>query len=262
MYLLIGVIATATVTVSVVVYKWSSTSAPTSVVEQSLSENKDAKYTSSQSSTESSNQASAQPLKKEDAQNLRSNELSANQVNDQTAVNQQITAAPVAPSQGCFKFQYDHRDAGHKDMATCSAHRNTFKPLLSDRFSIEDLKVKNNNICVRVDGVPVKFQRVKDIIQIGALPGPESKVSVAYCIGKAKCSESCVIPRDQFMEALSGSDDEGRAFAAAKWDDKDNTDKDVTAGLSAELTGDGQDDKAVPFFKHWKLIDQKESCSS
>lgn len=104
---------------------------------------------------------------------------------------------PVAPRDGCVDLRF-------------RAASKEFVRYGKNRVVVADPRIDPESLCVRVDGTPVKFvfDPKKGEIVLGSVADVASALSVRYCFGKAKCSESCVVPRDEFMEALAGVDDE------------------------------------------------------
>ena len=139
--------------------------------------------------------------------------------NEEAAVPREIT--------GCFTQNYQHRPtAGHVDRESCAQHDN-----------VVSLDPTIKALCVRVDGVPVSFDRKKDKILIGPLAGPDSVVSVSYCLGQSRCLAPCQIPKDGFMNAIGAGEDSEPAAPAllVSWDPGDSGPaKDVTADMDVD----------------------------
>ncbi len=106
------------------------------------------------------------------------------------------------------------------------------------QLSHSDINMKT--VCVRVNDVPVKFDRVGhgNEFMIGSIAGPQSVISVKYCTGKTTCAESkkddCVVPKDEFLDAIGGGDSEDGAVA--KWENGDNAgDAKLNSDVKREL---------------------------
>lgn len=158
----------------------------------------------------------------------------------------------------CMVRTYRHKtEKDHNDREECSRHKNAFRlkddPKLVGRAS--------NSICVRVDGVPVKHEKIKGGLIIGSLPGPSSVVSVRYCLGKFKCSDNCKVPTDRFMEALGVAEPTDALLAgAANWD-SDGVDVDVTANLDPELAGGNEVEMDEDYlYQNWIEVAQHPGC--
>jgi hypothetical protein len=127
-----------------------------------------------------------------------------------------------------------------------------------------------------VNGTPVKFKlqtKPSSSIVIGAIAGPKAEISVRYCTGKASCTDSCLIPKDEFMAALGGGSDDdegslsenkktGRNTASGGWN-SDSPSKDEShlenelEKLDEETKGDRQ---KMNIFKQWVPSTATESC--
>ena len=158
---------------------------------------------------------------------------------------------------GCFTQNYQHQPTpGHTDRESCAQHANvvTLDPAI-------------HALCVRVDGVPVAYERKKEKILIGPLAGPDSVVSVSYCLGKSTCQTPCQIPRDGFMSAIgAGEDAEPQAPAVlVNWDPGDtDSARDVTAGIDEgdEHPKEKESKHALSQFKDWTPSAKRPGCST
>lgn len=139
----------------------------------------------------------------------------------------------LATQTSCFVVAYHHKPLpSHSSDEACSHHRNLIR--------LKHAGINSPSLCIRVNGTPVKFQRVEghpDQVLIGAVAGPKSVITARYCIGKVRCNEDCTIPKDEFMDAIGGSDDDSGAPAVAQWD-ADDTDEKETAEQTAKLTSE------------------------
>ena len=175
-------------------------------------------------------------------------------------------AKPLPPPElaGCFVQTFTHEKlATHDDGEECLKHRNLIQ--LSQE-GLHPSKIAGASICVKVNGSPVKYTRVKghgDLILIGAEAGPQAEISVRYCLGKALCPEDCTVKRDDFLAAIGGD----TGADSAGWDassDGKNRDAEVEkemAALSKEMGGSGVEGGV---FKGWKQKDVKtaQACGS
>jgi hypothetical protein len=151
------------------------------------------------------------------------------------------TAAPQAAVDvsreahaGCFLAKFQHsRTTGHQTRADCSKHQNEIV-LASDSGLMKALQEKAP-VCVRVDGNTIDFEKKGNRLIFGNVAGPDSVLTVRYCLGKSKCSDSCQPGKDSkekdtYMEALGASDEDDSATAsAAKWDPADQDEGDVAS---------------------------------
>jgi hypothetical protein len=181
------------------------------------------------------------------------------------------TITEVISTPTCFKLEFNHpKTAGHNSDESCSQHKNLLK--------LGHTQYNKKSVCVRVNNTPVKFEihpKNSDQLLVGAVAGPDSKISVSYCLQENLCKEDCVVPRDEFMDALSGGiSEDGKAIA---WDDSqegsetaqktkslEKTMKRELAALnegseaadgSAESSSDG-----LALFRGWKV--EKENAPS
>ena len=151
------------------------------------------------------------------------------------------------PEPECFSIAFRHKKVGgHSSNEDCSHHKNLLR-----------LKHKNVNpaaICVRVNARPVAFKQVKGAasdLLIGSIAGPEAKILVSYCVNKARCNDECKVPRDEFMDAIGGSEEE--SAKAGKWDSGDANARDVaSAKMDAEIRKEMADiDAEEDVFADW-----------
>ncbi len=126
-----------------------------------------------------------------------------------------------AMTDGCFTLTFTHKSlATHSSDDECSHHRNLIKLPRADFHS--------TSVCIRVNGTPVRHEAVSGKLGefvIGAVAGPKDVVTARFCVGKAKCSESCPYPKqeaakkDEFLEAISGGSNEDTGLA--QWEASD-----------------------------------------
>jgi hypothetical protein len=156
---------------------------------------------------------------------------------------------------GCYTTNFKHqRLKGHSNRESCGRHKNIIP--LAELRARGDL----NGICVRVDGTPVKFMREKSLLVVGPVAGPDSIVSVQYCVGKSTCTGECSVHEDSFMSAIGVV--AGDAEEEARWDPSDkNSDSDVTLALDGELKRELNDEVELSAFKGWLQISESSGCS-
>jgi|GEM_PF-1979993 len=117
-------------------------------------------------------------------------------------------AEPIAPSvpepASCLTFSFQHHAAPkHAIGPDCAHHKNRIALPQEILKGEHDL----NQLCVRVDGVPVMSVREKDTLVLGAAPRSRSIISVRACRKGTRCQESCNVPKDELMEELAGDSD-------------------------------------------------------
>ncbi len=186
-----------------------------------------------------------------------------------TAAGAPVLAAPAKPLQppelaGCFVQTFTHEKlATHDDGEECLKHRNLIQLL---QEGLHPSKIAGASICVKVNGSPVKYTRVKghaDQILIGPEAGPLAEISVRYCLGKALCPEDCTVKRDDFLAAIGGES----GADSAGWDvssDGKNRDAEVEkemAALAKEMGGSGVEGGV---FKGWmkKDVTTAQACGA
>lgn len=113
--------------------------------------------------------------------------------------------ARAEKSTPCFVFKYYHRAiAAHEDGEACLAHDNA--------LAVSDPDVDPGSVCVRVNGVPVGHRLAREgsraEVRIGPVAGPHAEVTLSYCTGKYRCDRHCEVPKDEFIEGLTASNEE------------------------------------------------------
>lgn len=156
----------------------------------------------------------------------------------------------------CFVVTYKHqKTSGHDSEESCLQHRNL--------LVLPHEKV--NSLCVRANNVPVRFERSKkktNEIVLAPVAGPDVVLTASYCTGESKCPDPCVIPKDDFMDALGGAD--GDSGQVAKWDSgaADDKEADVAAHLDTEMQNElnrlDRVDRSI--FAGWKGNSTAKTC--
>ncbi|MBC7691508.1 MAG: hypothetical protein H7222_07040, partial [Methylotenera sp.] len=147
------------------------------------------------------------------------------------------TPAEVKPVANCYVVNFKHKASSHhKTRQACAQHRNFLK--------LTDSTINLKSVCVRVDGIPVAYEQVKEKgksevsgLMLAGIAGPDSKISLKYCINKHDCNEDCKVPKDEFMDAIGGTDPaENGKVAVVRWDPSDaENDRDVVAEMDSEI---------------------------
>ena len=122
-----------------------------------------------------------------------------------------------------------------------------------------------NSVCLRVDDEVTAFERVRDGIVFGPLAGPDSRVSLTYCRGKARCPGNCQPPRDLFLEAIGAAlkKEKPARGPIAKWDPADAAEEiDPTGALEAELREVLAAEQDLTLFKQWSATQRTNGCGS
>lgn len=128
---------------------------------------------------------------------------------------------------------------------------------------ISDAELNPKTICVKVDGTPVKFdlyQKKANQILIGGVRGPKAEIIVRYCKGKQLCKEDCKIPRDEFMDAITGGDS---GDEAARWDDSKETDSEKRVAHEMNVFKEDMkaiEAKAMANMSKWEAKDAEIVC--
>lgn len=105
-------------------------------------------------------------------------------------------AVEKIPTTGCGKITY--RQKVKKSELSGDEDPSEQKNLISFRES----NVETKNICVRMEGMPIPFQRKKETITFGAVSSTTSGVTIEFCRGKSQCNIQCPIKQDSFADAL------------------------------------------------------------
>jgi hypothetical protein len=172
-----------------------------------------------------------------------------------------VAEAPKEIPVTCFVETFKHKATpGHDSDEACSHHKNL--------VTLSHKVINPKSVCVRVNDIPVKFQTVTGgELLIGSIAGPKATISVSYCTGKNTCEftkkNDCVVPKDEFLDAIGGSDtDEG---AVAQWENTGN--KEADAKLNNDVKRELADiDDAAPdqagsgIFKNWMNEKTSPSC--
>jgi hypothetical protein len=181
--------------------------------------------------------------------------------------------APVAEKDACVTVTYKHKAmASHNDEETCSHHKNWLK--------LGHANVNAKTVCVRVNGSPVHFVSIKghnDEVVFGSVAGPKSNVTVTYCTGKLTGCEAkmamqdCVVPKDEFMEAIGGESGGKPDARLGQWDPAHPSEKeaDVLAKLDGSVrreleTNDELNGRAPAgeMFKDWLAGTETSACGT
>ncbi len=190
-----------------------------------------------------------------------------------TEVTGAVAEKAVTPETQCFVASFTHKKLPtHDDPETCQRHKNIIKL----DHSLGEMK----NICVRIDGEAVEYQKIKNepkqIMILGGA-GPESKISVRYCIGNRPCPQDCKIQKrkDNFMEAVGGhaqaraKDGDESPAKVMEWDpEKTNQqDKKLIQAVAKEIEGFQEDlkndaDERNEIFTSWIGNDAEISACS
>ncbi len=166
------------------------------------------------------------------------------------------SAEALPPESACYNVTYRHRPtAGHLSREKCGEHANLIQLSLRESRA----RLNSASICVRLDGTPVPFERVRDTLWVGPLAGPNSVIQVHYCLGRARCADPCTVAPDSFLATL-GVRDHG-VPGEAQWDPDDGeASPDVTADLEAEFAEPGPGAPGLALFKDWEATRPAMGC--
>lgn len=169
-------------------------------------------------------------------------------------------SVPEGPK--CFTLTYRHKETdAHTGDEVCSQHKNII------RLKHEGVNLKT--LCVRIGKTPVPFQTVKGKpkeILVSAIAGPNSVISARYCTGAATCNEECKIPKDEFMEAIGGTEADTKDLKIAQWDPNDpEQNNGITAKLDSDLKKELGDldegpSKISHVFRDWVSGPESPAC--
>lgn len=164
-----------------------------------------------------------------------------------TTVSKTETSSPAS----CFEISFE---SDKKDLSAYS--RNLI------RLPVSAFNAKS--VCIKVNGTPVKFissKEKKNEFIIGAMTRSNSKVSVRYCEEGAQCKESCVVPKDEFIEALAGEENLSRSEHVAQGFGDTETDQKVERELAAFKDDlNGADHEKGQFYADWKNTASVPAC--
>ncbi len=178
---------------------------------------------------------------------------------------EKLPPSALAVTDGCFNLTFSHKKlAAHEDGEACLLHKNLIA--LKHPDQAKKSKINPATICMRINGKAVKYTlapgKPGEII-LGPEAGPNAKITASYCVGKAKCSQSCVVEKDQFLSAI-GADEDSDHPQAVGWDGKkgkSEEDMEVDnqmAALNQDLSSEGGDNSQL--FAGWILEAQTAKC--
>ena len=157
-----------------------------------------------------------------------------------------ITGVQTIPENVCFTVNYKHKPTdGHKNIDDCSTHKN----VIDFKTNKTHPDISSKNVCIRVDETPVKFETIKSKWIIGPIAGPSSVISVRYC--PAKIIQDCNIPKDSFIDAIGGEQENDAK--TVNWDGSKEANKDieVDSELGSEIYPEGTNSSGLTLFDGW-----------
>ncbi len=164
-----------------------------------------------------------------------------------------------SPKVGCFTVHYTHKKIpSHSDAETCMEHENE----INLRSSSSD-QINSKSICAFVDGKTVLFRPTSSDpsrITIGPIAGPQSRITVRYCLGRSKCPQICVPKKDSFMSALGADDAESDASAGWDGSGADSEESQLNSEVRALDQEKGQLDSKRRTFKEWMIDSTSTGC--
>ena len=158
----------------------------------------------------------------------------------------------------CFTDFYHHKALeDHPNEESCSQHKNLIR--------LGHERVNLTSICVRVDGIPVNYQVFQKSSFIDLLldpvAGPHAKISASYCLRGHTCKKQCKVPKDEFLEALTG-DEKQMSGKIAKWDPSDKDEDQSLSDLDAEVEKELLNTEGLKTFEGWvKDSSEDQSCN-
>jgi len=110
-------------------------------------------------------------------------------------------AQPKKPELTCKKVSYALNDRVPANMRENIQNYKSVVPIPLDQSRME------NSLCIRVNGTPVAYKKMKSkknsvVIESGVTAS--SSIEVSYCSGKGNCPLQCIIPKDDFLISLGG----------------------------------------------------------
>ena len=164
-------------------------------------------------------------------------------------------SAAAEPLLGCEKRVYVSASKDNHD-----------KNIIRLDGRLKETQVRWDSLCVRADGVPVAFQldRKKLEVQFSGLRKRAREVQVSFCRNDAKCAESCVVPRDEFLEALAGTSDLGDEDSAAGWANNaaaaNREEEDLNREIASFSAALGDEKKVHSVNENWKETSKGAAC--
>jgi hypothetical protein len=135
----------------------------------------------------------------------------------------------------------------------------------TNAFPILHANVNTKTVCLKINDQPVAFRLQKHKGQweavVGGIVGPESKIHLSYCSGKAKCKEDCKIPQKRFMdEAIDGAGGDETLFGSWGPENDAETRKQLMA-RNQELRSVASENQALndqAMMRDWKIEPGKD----
>jgi len=134
----------------------------------------------------------------------------------------------------------------------------------------DEKNINNKSVCIRVDGTPVKktlYKKKARSFIIEPVAHADSKIEVAFCTGNKKCNQDCVVPKDDFLIAIGGSEDEIGDLSAPSegWAGKKRTQDEAAIEKRSkeirELLTVG-DDSESKIFNGWAVKNKNPGCTT
>jgi hypothetical protein len=163
----------------------------------------------------------------------------------------QELAKPLPPR--CLSATYTRNVRSGEDL---SQSRNLLK--LTD-LGI-DQPINPKSVCVRVNGIPVKHRAIlskgkakelKGLI-LDPIANPKAAITATFCMGKNTCSDGCKIPRDEFMDAIGGSDAKGGSW--------DSNESEVLGALDGRLKRELEAGSDYELSDRWTRAEAQPAC--
>lgn len=206
---------------------------------------------------DSTQKENAEPKKKS---GVKLNSDSDHEISNGAASDSKERTEKGAP---CFLIKYYHRAlASHEDGEACLNHDNA--------LAMNERDVDPRSVCVRVNGVPVKYQLVREEsraeVRIGPIAGPHAEVTLSYCTGKNHCDRGCEVLKDEFIEGLTAAneeegDDSWGATADPGSQESAALEKEAKEfrGIASEFSQAGQHE----LFRDWIVFEERvQACKT
>jgi len=126
---------------------------------------------------------------------------------------------------GCFLAKFEHhRMRGHTTREECSRHQNEI--VLSQESGVFRAFQEKTPVCVKLNGTPLEFEKKGNRIVFANVAGPDSVVTIQYCLGGSKGTDTCAPKKDAFLSAV-GADEDDASAGNGQWDAADRDDADL-----------------------------------
>ena len=161
---------------------------------------------------------------------------------------------------GCFLAKFEHhRMRGHTTREECSRHQNEI--VLSQESGVLRAFQEKTPVCVKLNGTPLEYEKKGNHIVFANVAGPDSVVTVQYCLGGSKCTDPCAPRKDAFLSAV-GADEDDASAGNGQWDAADRDDDDLGTEFADLLDAEKRQPRgALASSTDWSADSVSAGCS-